>query len=264
MGCLSFSFLEVNIERNSRTITLYVIWAPGFKNRTKNEIQKNNLFSIIPCFQSCNSFERESSNLVVIRSWWNGKNFAGKPSRHSVANIIVGRFDPISNLSLQRALNITCTKSSHISPGREQKSMEFRQIKWLCFPQHTWLFHHQESGKCQVFQQTKFGFSVETSCPSLPPIAVSESAQTIVVKTAWCLSKAQGIRQKFVCAAFSPSKRMGGKDHVPDVEVPPLHHWVVLPESPFGGVGCHIMVTVVVEDYLVTCWSLHDWAGHDH
>ena len=29
------SFLEVNIERNSRTITLYVIWAPGFKKGTK-------------------------------------------------------------------------------------------------------------------------------------------------------------------------------------------------------------------------------------
>ena len=45
-----------------------------------------------------------------------------------MANIIVGRFDPISNLSLQRALNITCIKSSRgvsFFPARHFRSYLF-------------------------------------------------------------------------------------------------------------------------------------------
>ena len=43
---------------------------------------------------------------------------------------------------------------------------------------------------------------------------------------------------------------------VPDVEVPPLHHSVALPQSPFGG-ACHWR-----EDLVPAIWcSLHDWAA---
>ena len=46
----------------------------------------------------------------------------GSDDLRSLANIIVGRFDPISTLSLQRALGITCTKSSHILLSAENNN----------------------------------------------------------------------------------------------------------------------------------------------